>query len=298
MQKSSFINYLFLFLAALVWGLGFVSQSVGANYLSAFAFNALRFPLAFLVLIPLLLVRKKTNKSEYTKSKGMALTGGILCGIMLFLASTFQQLAMTDSSTGKAGFITAFYIVLVPIFGLFVKKRTNLFIWIAVILALIGLFFLCIKDSFTLSTSDISLFICAALYALHILIIDYFSPMVDSVLLSWLQFAVTSICSLLCMFIFEGAPSLSNITSAAVPILYAGIMSCGIGYTFQIIGQNNVNPAIASVLLSLESCMSAIAGALILGQLLSLRELIGCIFMFAAVLITQINPPKKSRTSS
>lgn len=298
MQKSSFINYLFLFLAALVWGLGFVSQSVGANYLSAFAFNALRFPLAFLVLIPLLLVRKKTNKSEYTKSKRMALAGGILCGIMLFLASTFQQLAMTDSSTGKAGFITAFYIVLVPIFGLFVKKRTNLFIWIAVILALIGLFFLCIKDSFTLSMSDISLFICAALYALHILIIDYFSPMVDSVLLSWLQFAVTSICSLLCMFIFEGAPSLSNITSAAVPILYAGIMSCGIGYTFQIIGQNNVNPAIASVLLSLESCMSAIAGALILGQLLSLRELIGCIFMFAAVLITQINPPKKSRTSS
>lgn len=298
MQKSSFINYLFLFLAALVWGLGFVSQSVGANYLSAFAFNALRFPLAFLVLIPLLLFRKKTNKSEYTKSKRTALAGGILCGIMLFLASTFQQLAMTDSSTGKAGFITAFYIVLVPIFGLFVKKRTNLFIWIAVILALIGLFFLCIKDSFTLSTSDISLFICAALYALHILIIDYFSSMVDSVLLSWLQFAVTSICSLLCMFIFEGAPSLSNITSAAVPILYAGIMSCGIGYTFQIIGQNNVNPAIASVLLSLESCMSAIAGALILGQLLSLRELIGCIFMFAAVLITQINPPKKSRTSS
>lgn len=293
MQKSSFINYLFLFLAALVWGLGFVSQSVGANYLSAFAFNSLRFPLAFLVLIPLLLVRKKTNKSEYTKSKRTALAGGILCGIMLFLASTFQQLAMTDSSTGKAGFITAFYIVLVPIFGLFVKKRTNLFIWIAVILALIGLFFLCIKDSFTLSASDISLFICAALYALHILIIDYFSPMVDSVLLSWLQFAVTSICSLLCMFIFEGAPSLSNITSASIPILYAGIMSCGIGYTFQIIGQNNVNPAIASVLLSLESCISAIAGALILGQLLSLRELIGCIFMFAAVLITQINPPKK-----
>lgn len=141
MQKSSFINYLFLFLAALVWGLGFVSQSVGANYLGAFAFNALRFPLAFIVLIPLLLIRRKTNKSEYTKDKKTALAGGILCGIMLFLASTFQQLAMTDSSSGKAGFLTAFYIVLVPIFGLFIKKRTNLFIWIAVVLALIGLFF-------------------------------------------------------------------------------------------------------------------------------------------------------------
>ncbi len=298
MQKSSFINYLFLFLAALVWGLGFVSQSVGANYLGAFAFNALRFPLAFIVLIPLLLIRKKTNKSEYTKDKKTALAGGILCGIMLFLASTFQQLAMTDSSSGKAGFLTAFYIVLVPIFGLFIKKRTNLFIWLAVVLALIGLFFLCIKDSFQLSSSDISLFICAALYAIHILIIDHFSPMVDSVLLSWIQFAVTSICSLICMLIFEGAPSLSNISAAAIPILYAGIMSCGIGYTLQILGQNNVNPAIASVLLSLESCISAIAGALILGQLLSLRELVGCIFMFAAVLITQINPTKKAQTRS
>ena len=298
MQKSSFINYLFLVLAALVWGLGFVSQSVGANYLGAFAFNALRFPLAFIVLIPLLLIRKKTNKSEYTKDKKTALAGGILCGIMLFLASTFQQLAMTDSSSGKAGFLTAFYIVLVPIFGLFIKKRTNLFIWLAVVLALIGLFFLCIKDSFQLSSSDISLFICAALYAIHILIIDHFSPMVDSVLLSWIQFAVTSICSLICMLIFEGAPSLSNISAAAIPILYAGIMSCGIGYTLQILGQNNVNPAIASVLLSLESCISAIAGALILGQLLSLRELVGCIFMFAAVLITQINPTKKAQTRS
>ncbi len=294
MKKTSFINYLFLFLAALVWGLGFVSQSVGANYIKAFAFNALRFPLAFLVLIPLLLIRRKTNKTEYTKDRKTALTGGILCGIMLFLASTFQQLAMTDSSSGKAGFLTAFYIVLVPVFGLFIKKRTNIFIWIAVVLALIGLFFLCIKDSFVLSSSDISLFICAALYSIHILIIDHFSPMVDSVLLSWIQFAVTSICSLLCMFIFEGAPSLSNISAAAIPILYAGIMSCGVGYTFQILGQNNVNPAIASVLLSLESCISAIAGALILGQLLTARELVGCIFMFAAVLITQIKPQKKS----
>lgn len=149
-----------------------------------------------------------------------------------------------------------------------------------------------------MSSSDISLFICAALYAIHILIIDHFSPMVDSVLLSWIQFAVTSICSLICMLIFEGAPSLSNISAAAIPILYAGIMSCGIGYTLQILGQNNVNPAIASVLLSLESCISAIAGALILGQLLSLRELVGCIFMFAAVLITQINPTKNSQTQS
>lgn len=283
-------------MAALVWGLGFVSQSAGADYIGAFAFNGFRFPLAFLVLIPFLFIRKKTGKTEYTKDRKTAIIGGISCGVVLFLASTFQQLAMTDASSGKAGFLTSFYIVLVPIFGLFLKKRTTLFVWISVVLALIGLFFLCVKDSFTLSSSDTSLFICAALYSIHILVIDHFSPDVDGVLLSWIQFGVVSVCSIVCMFIFEGLPSASDISAAAIPVLYAGIMSCGVGYTFQIIGQNNVNPAVASVILSLESCISAFAGALILGQMMTPREIIGCIFMFGAVLITQV-PVGKNKSS-
>lgn len=244
--------------------------------------------------MPLILIRKKTGKTQYTRSVKTAFAGGLACGLCLFAASTFQQMAMSDTAAGKAGFITAFYIVLVPVFGLFLKKRTSAAVWIAVVLALVGLYFLCITDGFSIAPSDGFLFACAAVFACHILVIDHFSPVVDGVVLSCLQFAVAAVCSLLGMLLFEGLPAFADASAAFPAVLYAGVMSCGVAYTLQIIGQKNMNPAVASIILSLESCVSVIAGMLILGQMLTVREIIGCVFMFAAVLLTQL-PAKKQK---
>ena len=261
---------------------------MGADHLGAFAFNALRYPLGAAVLIPIIIIKKRKNDLQMDTGIKGALIGGISCGACLFLASSFQQMAMSEATSGKAGFITAFYIVLVPVFGIFLKKKTSFFVWIAVILALVGLFFLCMKGSFSIARSDGFLLACAAVFACHILVIDHFSPKTDGVLLSCIQFAAAAVFSFAAMLIFEGLPAVSDISASFVPLLYTGIMSCGVAYTLQIIGQKNMNPAAASIILSLESCVSVIAGMLILGQMLDAWEITGCIFMFAAVLITQL----------
>lgn len=213
--------------------------------------------------------------------------GGIACGICLCLASNFQQFGIKYTTVGKAGFITACYIVIVPIIGLFLKKKCSPFIWAAVIMALIGLYLLCITDDFSIGKGDILVLICAVLFSLHILVIDYFSPMVDGVKMSCIQFLVCGILSGIPALIFEH-PQMSSILAAWQPVLYAGIMSCGVAYTLQIVGQKNMNPTVASLILSLESCISVLAGWFLLGQKLSTKEILGCFIMFAAIILAQL----------
>ena len=192
---------------------------------------------------------------------------------------------------GKAGFITACYIVIVPILGLFLRKKCTPLIWASVLLALAGLYFLCIAGSFSLNLGDVLVFISALLFSVHILVIDYFSPRTDGVKLACIQFWICGLLSVVGMFLFE-SPDLTMIRMAWLPLLYAGVLSCGVAYTLQIVGQKNMNPTVASLILSLESCISVLAGWLLLGQALSPRELLGCLLMFAAIILAQL--PVKS----
>ena len=306
-QQTPLKNSLILLLTATIWGIAFVAQSEGGDAVGAFTFNSTRSLIGSLVLIPVIFllnkITPKDNKSESGISSGNSssgnifsrnrtlILGGISCGICFFLASNFQQLGIMYTSVGKAGFITACYIVIVPILGLFMKKKCSPFIWAAVAMALVGLYLLCITDGFSIGKGDILVLICAFLFSLHILIIDYFSPKVDGVKMSCIQFFVCGVLSAIPALIFEH-PQLSAFHGAWGAILYAGVMSCGVAYTLQIVGQKNMDPTVASLILSLESCISVLAGWIILGQKLSMREIIGCVVMFAAIVLAQL--PDKS----
>ena len=310
-QKMPLKNSLCLLLAATIWGIAFVAQSVGMKYVGPFTFNGVRSLIGAAVLVPVLFILNRSgNKSsadtdstssESSKKASSAApynrrdlwTGGIACGAALFAASSFQQFGIQYTTVGKAGFITACYIVIVPIIGLFLKKKCSPFIWAAVVMALVGLYLLCITDGFSIGLGDILVLMCAFLFSLHSLVIDHFSPKADGVKLSCIQFLVCGILSMIPALILEH-PQVSSILSAWLPILYAGIMSCGVAYTLQIVGQKNVNPTVASLILSLESCISVLAGWLLLGQKLSIKELIGCVIMFAAIILAQL--PEKNAT--
>ena len=285
-----------LLLTACIWGVAFVAQSVGMEYVGPFTFNFVRSILGGVVLIPCIFFLNRGEKSgsaekiseeEKKAQRKTLLTGGICCGIALCLATNFQQIGIKYTTVGKAGFITACYIVIVPIIGLFLKKKCSPFIWTAVVMALIGLYLLCITDGFSIGLGDVLVLVCAFLFSLHILVIDYFSPKADGVKLSCIQFLVCGILSMIPALVLEH-PQISSILTAWLPILYAGIMSCGVAYTLQIVGQKNVNPTVASLILSLESCISVLAGWVILGQKLSAKELLGCIIMFAAIILAQL----------
>ena len=303
-QKMPLKNSLCLLLAATIWGIAFVAQSVGMEYVGPFTFNGIRSLIGAAVLVPVILIlnRSKDTSSAVTDSTSTVSSspyktrdlwmGGIACGIALFAASNFQQFGIKYTTVGKAGFITACYIVIVPIIGLFLKKKCSPFIWAAVVMALIGLYLLCITDGFSISLGDMLVLVCAFLFSLHILVIDYFSPKADGVKLSCIQFLVCGILSTVMALILEH-PDISSILTAWLTILYAGVMSCGVAYTLQIVGQKNVNPTVASLILSLESCISVLAGWIILGQKLSARELIGCVIMFAAIILAQL--PEKQK---
>ena len=290
-------NSLILLLTATIWGVAFVAQSVGMDYVGGFTFNAVRSIIGSIVLLPVILFldRQKTPavRTEEEKKSGQKtlLMGGIACGICLCLASNFQQFGIKYTTVGKAGFITACYIVIFPILGLFLKKKCSPYIWGAVVMALIGLYLLCITDGFSIGKGDILVMICAVLFSLHILVIDYFSPKVDGVKMSCIQFLVCGILSGIPALIFEN-PQISSILAAWQPILYAGVMSCGVAYTLQIVGQKNMNPTVASLILSLESCISVLAGWIILGQSMSRKEILGCVIMFAAIILAQL--PEKT----
>ena len=289
-------NAFMLVLTAFIWGTAFVAQSVGMDYLGPFTFNGVRSIIGGVALLPCIWILQKINgKTEQSEKKGTKkdlIIGGIACGLLLFVASSLQQLGIQYTTAGKAGFITSCYIVIVPVFGIFLKKKIGWKIWCAVVIALAGLYFLCLTENFTIGKGDLLIFICAVAFSIHILVIDYFSPKADGVKMSCIQFFVCGIASLPLMFGLE-TPSLTAMTAGWVPLLYAGVLSCGVGYTLQIVGQKNVNPAIASLILSLESCFSVLAGWLILQEKLSVRESIGCILMFAAIILAQLPDREK-----
>ncbi|MCF2555593.1 DMT family transporter [Faecalicatena contorta] len=287
-------NAFMLILTAFIWGTAFVAQSVGMDYLGPFTFNGVRSMIGGIALLPCIVILQKINGSSEPVSgtRKDLITGGIACGLLLFVASSLQQIGIQYTSAGKAGFITAFYIVIVPVLGIFLKKKIGWKVWIAVAMALAGLYFLCMTEKLTVGKGDILIFLCAIVFSLHILVIDHFSPKVDGVKMSCLQFFVCGIASLLPMFLTE-TPKLSAMINAWMPLLYAGVLSCGVAYTLQIVGQKNVNPAIASLILSLESCFSVLAGWVVLGERLSVREYVGCILMFAAIILAQLPDKKK-----
>ena len=292
MKKTDIKSPLLLFLAAFIWGVAFVAQSVGMDYVGPFTFNAVRSVIGGLALLPcIVLLGRREPKEEKKEDPKTLLTGGILCGIALCIASNLQQVGINYTTVGKAGFITAMYIVLVPILGIFLKKRAGIKVWISVVLAVAGLYLLCMTEKLSLGKGDALVLLCALVFAIHILIIDHFSPKVDGVKLSCIQFLVCGVLSAVPMFLFE-KPELSAICSAWLPILYAGIFSCGVGYTLQVIGQKNMDPTVASLILSLESVISVLAGWVLLKQQLSGRELMGCVVMFAAIILAQL-PDKK-----
>lgn len=295
MKSKKLFGNLVLLLTALIWGCAFVAQSSGMDYVGPFTFQTSRSILGCLVLIPFILandaIKKKNNTYEKQNPKTLIL-GGILCGTALTVASGLQQYGMQYSTAGKGAFITAMYIVLVPILGLFMKKKVNPIIWISVILGALGLYLLCIKEDFSLGEGDIYLILCAVAFSFHILIVDHFSAKVDGVKLSCLQFGVMFILSAIFMFMTE-TPNMADIKAAWLPICYAGIMSCGVGYTLQIVGQKYTEPTVASLLMSLESVFAVIAGIILLKEAPSAKEWLGCASMFAAIIIAQI--PQKPK---
>ena len=291
-----------LVLTALIWGIAFVAQTTGGDTVGAFSFNCIRSLIGGIVLIPVIhVLDTKTDKKPKTAAeKKTLLTGGIACGCVMFIASSFQQLGINlGTEAGKAGFLTACYILLVPILGLFLKKKCGWNIWVGVVLTLAGLYLLCMNGTtgFSLRFSDGLVIICAVCFSLHILLVDHFSPLVDGVRLSSIQFIISGLIGLIPTFFVDMHHSLSGFYAwlpalqswnAWIPILYAGVMSCGVGYTLQIIGQNGLNPTIASLLMSLESVFSVLAGWIILGQKLTPREILGCVIIFVAIVLAQI----------
>lgn len=295
-MKHRTTNNLLLALTALIWGSAFVAQSVGMDYIGPFTFNSIRSIMGGLVLLPVIFMlkrqRKKSGQQEPAAGNRKTLVaGGVCCGIALAVASSLQQIGIVYTSAGKAGFITALYILIVPIMGLFLGRRAGLKVWIGVTLAVAGMYFLCITDGFSISKGDFLVFLCAIVFSVHILVIDHFAPKVDGVALSCIQFFV---CGILCAvpMIVQEQPRISEILAAWMPLAYAGVLSCGVAYTLQIIAQKNTDPTVASLLLSLESVFSVLAGWVILGERLSGRELFGCALVFTAVLLAQL-PGKK-----
>lgn len=302
MKYNQMRQVVFPILAAFIWGTAFVAQDLCADSIGAFAFNATRYFIAVLALLVVILISDKVKKNKPTltaqekKAANKQLwLGGLCCGAALAIASNFQQAGLVaGTDAGKAGFITALYVVLVPVFGLFFKRMVSLPTWIAVVLSVVALYLLCIKGDFSLAPGDLLVLVCAVCFAVHILVIDHFTAYCDGVKLSCLQFLFAGIISTICMFIFEDV-DFAAILSCALPLLYVGIFSCGVGYTLQILAQKDSNPTVVTILLSLESVFAVIAGAIILKQQMTVREYIGCAIMFAAVILAQIQFPTRQK---
>ncbi len=302
MKRKSTNNFL-LALTAFIWGSAFVAQSVGMDYLGPFTFNSIRCLMGGIVLIPVLLLFKRNGRKKSQEqmaevagagigSRKDLIVGGICCGLALAAGSSLQQIGLVYTTAGKAGFITALYIVIVPVMGILLGKRVGLKVWIGVVLAATGMYFLCITEGFSIAKGDFFVFLCAAAFSVHILVIDYFAPKVDGVALSCIQFFVCGILCAVPMLVSE-QPQIIQIMEAWVPLAYAGVLSCGVAYTLQVVAQKNTDPAVASLILSLESVFSVLAGWVILGERLSGRERFGCALVFTAVILAQF--PEKAR---
>ncbi|NLI20091.1 MAG: DMT family transporter [Clostridiales bacterium] len=304
MTKSLRANLLLL-LTALIWGVAFVAQDVAMDSMEPFTFNAARMLVAALALLPAIRLmdvadRRRARKtgapsasapSAFTamapSPKRTLILGGVCCGVALFLGSSLQQFGIRDTSAGKAGFVTALYIVLVPLSGLFFRRSVRRNVWLAVGLCVAGLFLLCVTEVFTVAPGDLYLLLCAVAFTVHILVIDHFSPRTDCVRMSCLQFFVASaLCGV--MMLLTEHPSLPALLKGWVPLLYAGVLSGGMGYTLQMIAQRDTDPTVASLLMCLESVFAVLAQWVILGDLLTARELLGCGLMLIGIVLAQL----------
>ena len=282
-----------LLLAAFLWGISFVSQNEGVNVIDPFAFNGIRTLMGAFSLIPVILVfsfAKKGKKESNTGSKKDLLLGSLFCGLVLCLAATLQTFGIKQGA-GESGFITALYIVFVPVISIFLKKKIHLKSWLGVLIAFIGLYYLC--GSFAFNINQIYLLLCAFFFAIHILLVDYYSPRVDGVKLSCLQFFVAGGIDCIIMF-FVDIPTLSEIVICLPHLLYAGVVSCAVAYTLQIVGQKYINPTAGSLLMSFESVFAVLAGWIIQNNALSNNQIIGCIIIFIAIILVQLPESKKT----
>lgn len=301
MKNQKLKGNLIMLLTSIIWGTSFIAQSKGVELISPTAFNGIRSLLGSVVLLPVIAVmdtvrEKKESNSWLNKN---LIIGGILCGILLCTATTLQTAGMVYTSPGKAGFITALYMVIIPIIGLFTGRKPGKVIWISVFLAVVGLYLMCINSAFTINKGDVLIFICAFVFAGHILVIDRFSPIVDGVKLSCVQFFVCGVINITGMLIFEDF-NLQPVLDCSASIAYSGIMSCGVAYTLQIIGQKYTDPTSASILMSLESVFATLTTVILVacgwsltGGALSFREISGCVLMFIAIILVQL--PEKGK---
>jgi len=302
-RKTSLIGSGILLLTAFIWGMAFVAQSTGMDHIEPFTMNCSRSVLGGLTLLPVIIWQrmrtrralevtgKKTKPEAEKECLRYTVIGGICCGVILAVASALQQIGICYTTVGKAGFITTLYIVMVPLAGIFWKKRVAGRVWVSVALAALGMYLLCMNESFTVNPGDLYVFGCAIAFTGHILVIDYFSPKADCVAMSCIQFFTCAMVSGIGMVLFE-EPTWANVRAAAVPILYAGIMSSGVAYTLQIVGQKRTEPVVASLIMSLESVFAVLGGWLLLNQKLSGKELLGCAVVFAGIILVQL-PERK-----
>ena len=296
MKNRQLRSNLILFLTAIIWGFAFVAQSVGMKYVGAFTFNGIRFLLGAVSLLPLLLfLKSKKSTDAPAVSRRRVIGSGTAAGTVLFLAATLQQAGLAYTSAGKAAFLTGLYIILVPILGIFLRHKAEINTWIGVVLAVLGLYLLSVKGDFSVEFGDLLEIIGAFFWAIHILLIDRFTKKIDAISLSFVQFLMCSVLSIAAAFLFETV-SLQGIFSAGVPILYGGLLSVGVAYTLQVVGQKHAKPSHAAIIMSLESVFAAIGGAILLHENLGIRGYIGCALMLSGMVVTQLRFPKRERT--
>lgn len=284
---------LVLLLTAAIWGMGFVAQKVGSEFVGAYTFNGIRFALGSLSLVPLIVYFDRKNKDKVSDrpkaTTQQIFKAGIILGLILFIAASLQQIGMTDSTAGKGGFITGLYMVFVPIFGLFLGHKIGKNIWFGVAAAVVGLYLLSIKKGFEIEYGDFLILVGAVFWAVHILFIDNFSKKIDALKLSSIQFATCAVLSLITAFATETI-TLEGLKGSLIPILYGGLLSVGVAYTLQVVAQKNAKPSHAAIILSMESVFAALGGMIILTESLTLRAAIGCALILVGILITQIEP--------
>ena len=296
-KKRVKANFLLL-TAAAVWGFAFVAQRQGAQYLGAFAFNGIRFLLGGLSLIPLIIfLDSKKEKSERNKNFKYSMLSGIPAGLILFTAASLQQIGISGSTAGKAGFITSLYLVLVPIAGIFLKQKAGLNTWLAVLPAILGLYLLCIDGQVSVNTGDMLILTASVFWMAHILVIDKFSKNSDPLKLSSMQFIICGALSLITSLFTENITG-EAVYSALTPILYGGLLSVGIAYTCQVLGQRDAKPSHAALLLSTESVFAAIGGVMLLGETMSKKNIAGCILIFSAIIISQFKFFKRENSQT
>ena len=299
MQKTQFKGVFLLLLTAFIWGVAFVAQSEGMEHIDAFSFSGIRMVFGVCVLLPFIIVRDKMQNKKLPDDKKIKLFDkkllvcGSMLGVVFFFACNLQQFAFYYTGAGKIAFITALYMFFVPLFGLFFKKRVPWLTWVCVGFGFVGLWFLCIDPANLggINVGDLLAMGCAVFFAVQILMIEKFAQQIDGVKLSCMQFLVAGAISCVCMFVFE-KPDITSIGNAIVPLLYAGVMSCGIAYTLQIVGQKYTESTIASLIMCMESVFAVLASALLLSEVMTTREVIGCVVMFVAIILSQLSEMK------